>query len=190
MLGSHPLGANHVAPHSGDRRLCCHAGFQRAARIGDNHAMFTVSPFPAYTASAPGAPTPPGTRVRVTVCVEDTARGVYGVAAAGPAFDSGYRRHDIVSAVTGGYDHTQCRATLARYTSHLVVGRCPGTRTARSASAERSRGSTDALHICMNVAFYPIDWVERHIHLIASTSITGILAHNTPEIALRGPIWR
>ena len=61
------------------------------------------------------------TRVRVTVCVENTARGVYGAAAAGLAFDSGYRRHDIVSAVTVGYDHTQCRTTLARYTSHLVV---------------------------------------------------------------------
>jgi hypothetical protein len=62
-----------------------------------------------------------GTRVRVTVCVEDTARGAYGAAAAGQAFDSGYRRHNIVSAVTVGYDHTPCRVTLARYTSHLVV---------------------------------------------------------------------
>ena len=38
-----------------------------------------------------------GTRVRVTVCVEDTARGVYGAVTAGLAFDSGYRSHDIVS---------------------------------------------------------------------------------------------
>ena len=29
-----------------------------------------------------------GTRVRVTVCVEDTARSVYGAAAVGLAFDS------------------------------------------------------------------------------------------------------
>src|SRR6266581_6168 len=62
-----------------------------------------------------------GTRVRVTVCIEDTARGVYGAAAVGLAFDSRYRRHDNVSAVTVGYHHTQCRATLTRYTSHLVV---------------------------------------------------------------------
>ena len=62
-----------------------------------------------------------GTRVRVTVCVEDTARSVYGAAAVGLAFDSRYRRHDNVSAVTVGYDHTQCRAMLTRYTSHLVV---------------------------------------------------------------------
>ena len=57
----------------------------------------------------------------MTVCVEDTARGVYGAATVGLAFDSGYQSHDIVSAVTVGYDHTQCRVTLARYTSHLVV---------------------------------------------------------------------
>jgi hypothetical protein len=62
-----------------------------------------------------------GTRVRVTVCVEDTARSVYGAAAVGLGFDSRYRRHDNVSAVTVGYDHTQCRAMLTRYTSHLVV---------------------------------------------------------------------
>jgi hypothetical protein len=61
------------------------------------------------------------TRVRVTVCVEDTARGVYGAAAVGLAFDSRYRRHDNVSAVTVGYTHTQCRVVLTRYTSHLVV---------------------------------------------------------------------
>ena len=62
-----------------------------------------------------------GTRVRVTVCVEDTARSVYGAAAVGLAFDSRYRHHDDVSVVTVGYDHAQCRAILARHTGHLVV---------------------------------------------------------------------
>lgn len=68
-----------------------------------------------------GAYSGAGTRVRVTVCVEDTARSVYGAAAVGLAYDSGYRRHDNVSAVTVGYDHAQCRTILTRYTSHLVV---------------------------------------------------------------------
>ena len=62
-----------------------------------------------------------GTRVRITVCVEDTARSVYGAAAVGLAFDAGYRHHDNVSAVTIGYGHAQCRAMSTRYTSHLVV---------------------------------------------------------------------
>jgi hypothetical protein len=60
-------------------------------------------------------------RVRVSVCVEDTAPSVYGAAAVGLAFDSSYRRHDNVGAATIGYDHTQCHAMTTRYTSHLVV---------------------------------------------------------------------
>jgi len=67
-----------------------------------------------------------GEGIRVTVCVEDTARSVYGAAAVGLAFDPSYRRHDNVSAVTIGYDHTQCRAMTTRYTSHLVVGALSG----------------------------------------------------------------
>jgi hypothetical protein len=35
----------------------------------------------------------------------------------------------------------------------------------------------------MNVTFYRIYWVERHIHGIASMSMTGILGHNALEIA-------
>jgi len=62
-----------------------------------------------------------GIRVRITVCVEDTAPSVYGAAAVGLAFDSSYRHHDNVGAVTIGYDHTQCRVMSTRYTSHLVV---------------------------------------------------------------------
>jgi hypothetical protein len=62
-----------------------------------------------------------GIRVRVSVCVEDTAPSVYGAAAVGLAFDSGYRHHDNVGAVTIGYDHTQCHVMSTRYTSHLVV---------------------------------------------------------------------
>jgi hypothetical protein len=62
-----------------------------------------------------------GIRVRVSVCVEDTAPSVYGAATVGLAFDSGYRHHDNVGAVTIGYDHTQCHVMSTRYTSHLVV---------------------------------------------------------------------
>ena len=67
-----------------------------------------------------------GTSVRVSVCVQDTAPGVYGAAAVGLAFDSGYRHHDNVSAVVIGRPHAQCRAMTTRYTSHLVVGALSG----------------------------------------------------------------
>jgi len=62
-----------------------------------------------------------GMRVRVSVCVEDTAPSVYGAAVVGLAFDSSYRHHDNVGAVTIGYGHTQCNVMSTRYTSHLVV---------------------------------------------------------------------
>ena len=62
-----------------------------------------------------------GIRVRISVCVEDTATNVYGAAAVGLAFDSSYRHHDNVGAVTIGYDHTQCHVMTTQYTSHLVV---------------------------------------------------------------------
>ena len=87
----------------------------------------------------------------MTVCVEDTARGVFGALAAGPAFDSGYRRHDIVSAVTVGYHHTQCRVTLARCTSHLVIEALSGYKTARSArrgKLKRVYGRASHFHEC------------------------------------------
>jgi hypothetical protein len=74
-----------------------------------------------YSVRAWGTYSGTGTRVRVTVCVEDTARSVYGAAVVGLAFDSGYRRHDNDSVVTIGYDHARCRAMVTRYTSHLVV---------------------------------------------------------------------
>jgi hypothetical protein len=81
-----------------------------------NHAHGFAIPG-VYGVRAWGTYAGAGTRVRVTVCVEDTARGVYGAAAVGLAFDSRYRRHDNVSAITVGYDHTQCRVVPMPCTS-------------------------------------------------------------------------
>ena len=81
-----------------------------------------------------------GARVRVTVYVEDTARGVYGAATAGLAFDSGHRSNDIVSAVTVGYGHTQCRVTLARYTCHLVVEALSGHKNGKVRQRGKLKG--------------------------------------------------
>lgn len=72
-----------------------------------------------------------GAGVRVTVCVQDTARDVYGAAAVGLAFDPGYRHHDTVSAVTIGYAHTQCRVMTSGYTGHLVVEALSGYKNGR-----------------------------------------------------------
>lgn len=62
-----------------------------------------------------------GAGVRITVCVKDAARGVYGAAAVGLAFDSSYRRDSAVSVAAIGYGHTQCQMTVKPYTGHLVV---------------------------------------------------------------------
>jgi hypothetical protein len=65
-----------------------------------------------------------GSRTRITVCVKDTARGVYGGAAAGVAFDGS--RNQTVTAVVVGDGHTTCRSMLTGYSDHLVVAALSG----------------------------------------------------------------
>lgn len=65
-----------------------------------------------------------GSRMRITVCVRDTVRGVYGGAAAGVAF-TGPRRQ-VVTAVVVGYGHTSCQTMTTGYTDHLVVAALSG----------------------------------------------------------------
>jgi hypothetical protein len=69
-----------------------------------------------------------GIRVRVTVCVEDTSRDVYGAAAAGVTFNAGYTRHSEVSVATVGYGHLRCATMATPYTDHLVVDAVSGYR--------------------------------------------------------------
>ena len=69
-----------------------------------------------------------GAKVRVTVCVKDVVRGVYGAAAVGLAFDSGFRRHDNVSTTAIGYGHAKCRVMVTPYTGHLVVEALSGNK--------------------------------------------------------------
>lgn len=72
-----------------------------------------------------------GAKVRVTVCVEDIARNVYGAAAVGLAFDSAYQRHDDASVATIGYGHAGCRVMVTRYRSHLVVEALSGDKNGK-----------------------------------------------------------
>jgi hypothetical protein len=66
-----------------------------------------------------------GPKVRITVCVRDTARDVYGGAAAGVAF-GGSHRQVVVSAVAIGYRHSSCQTMTSTYTIHLVVDAVSG----------------------------------------------------------------
>jgi hypothetical protein len=65
-----------------------------------------------------------GSKVRIAVCVKDTARDVYGGAAAGVAFDGA--QHQVVSAVAIGYRHSACQTMTSKYTSHLAVDAVSG----------------------------------------------------------------
>jgi hypothetical protein len=72
-----------------------------------------------------------GATVRVTICVKDVVRGVYGVAAVGLAFDSGFQRHANVSTTVIGYGHAKCRVMVTQYRSHLVVEALSGNENGR-----------------------------------------------------------
>ncbi len=65
-----------------------------------------------------------GQQIRVTVCIADTARDVYGGAAAAVAFDG--RRHQVVTVVVVGFRHVACRSMLTRYTSRLTADAVSG----------------------------------------------------------------
>ena len=72
-----------------------------------------------------------GSKVQVTVCVEDTARSVYGAAAVGLAFGPGYRQHTNVGAAAVGFGHSQCHTIKTPYTSHLVVEALSGDKNGK-----------------------------------------------------------
>jgi len=64
--------------------------------------------------------------VRVTVCVQDTSRDVYGGAAAAAATEGAHRQ--AIAAVAVGYQHSQCQTMITRYTEHLAVDALSGYR--------------------------------------------------------------
>lgn len=74
-----------------------------------------------------------GKQVKVTVCITDTARDVYGGAAAAVAFDG--RRHQAVTVIVVGYRHIACRSMTTHYAARLtadaVSGYANGTIRAR-----------------------------------------------------------
>ena len=84
-----------------------------------------------YGIRAWGSYTDVGTKVQVTVCVEDTARSVYGAAAVGLAFGPGYRHHSNVGAAAVGVGHRQCHTIKTSYKSHLVVEALSGDKNGK-----------------------------------------------------------
>jgi hypothetical protein len=63
-------------------------------------------------------------QVRVTVCITDTSRNVYGGAAAAVAFQG--QRHQAVTVLVIGYRHVACHSMITRYTSRLTADAVSG----------------------------------------------------------------
>jgi hypothetical protein len=91
-----------------------------------------------YGIRAWGSYQPIGARRRISVCVEDTVRGVYGGAAAAVAYGGG-RRHRAVAAVTVGYQHMSCQTMITSYTNHLIVDALSGWRDGKVRQAGQAR---------------------------------------------------
>jgi len=77
-----------------------------------------------------------GARIRITVCVQDTARGVYGGAVAAVAYNAA-RRQQTTAAVTVGLHHMSCQTMVTSDTKHLIVDAVSGWRDGKVRQAGR-----------------------------------------------------
>jgi len=71
--------------------------------------------------SAWGTYTKSGSKVRIKVCAEDTARGNFAVGAVALAYNSSNTKNGELGAVAIGYHETVCRSQALLYTGHLRV---------------------------------------------------------------------
>jgi hypothetical protein len=111
---------------------------RRISLITASAAMVTLSALPASAAvmqspahklsfpalsgvSASGTYTKTSRGVKVSVCVKDTARANYAVAADVEALNASRKSSSEVGAVSLGYNQTVCRSMTLHYTSHLQV---------------------------------------------------------------------
>jgi hypothetical protein len=111
---AHAWRAVHGSPYFRGRCLCRHVSFSALAASVATGRIHEFGIPGVYGVRAWGFYYDTGERMRVTVCVEGTARSVYGAPAVGLAFDSSYRYHDNLGVLTIGYGHTQCRAMTTR----------------------------------------------------------------------------
>jgi hypothetical protein len=62
-----------------------------------------------------------GSKVKISVCAEDTNRSLQGVGAVTVASNASNRLHQELGAVDIGYHQTVCRSETLRYGAHLKV---------------------------------------------------------------------
>ncbi len=69
--------------------------------------------------------------VRIWVCVDDTARGVYAAGAVALVSNASGSLHTNFGAVEVGYHQAVCRNMTLHYTAHLKIYTFTGTNTGR-----------------------------------------------------------
>jgi len=77
--------------------------------------------------------------VRVNVCAEDTARGVFAAGAVVVASNASRKFHTNVGAVAFGYHQVICRSMTLRYTAHLQVYTFTGTKKGTIGSRSKTK---------------------------------------------------
>ena len=75
--------------------------------------------------------------VRLYVCDEDTANGVFAAGAVALASNASGSLHTNLGAVDIGYHQSVCRSMTLRYTAHLKVYTFTGTTTGRIGSKSK-----------------------------------------------------
>jgi hypothetical protein len=111
---------------------------RRMSLIAASTAMLALSALPASAAATPsgthklsfpglhgvkawGTYVKTSRGVRLNVCAEDTARGVFAAGAVTLASNSSRKLHTNLGAVAFGYHQAICRSMTLRYTAHLQI---------------------------------------------------------------------
>jgi hypothetical protein len=75
--------------------------------------------------------------VRLSVCVDDTARGVFAAGAVALVSNASGSLHTNLGAVDIGYHQAVCRSMTLHYTAHLKIYTFTGTSTGRIGSKSK-----------------------------------------------------
>ena len=90
--------------------------------------------------SAWGTYTRSGSKVRVNVCAEDTAHGVFAAGAVTLALNGSQTKSSKFGAVDIGYHQTSCVSENLRYTTHLRVYTFVGGSNGKIVAQSKTKG--------------------------------------------------
>ncbi len=94
-------------------------------------SLHGVTAWGSYTKTSKG--------VRLSVCVNDTARSVYAAGAVALVSNASGSLHTNFGAVEIGYHQAVCRTMTLHYTAHLKIYTFTGTNTGRIGSRSKTK---------------------------------------------------